>query len=291
MRILLTGSKGQLGTEFQRLVPAYGFTVVPFDVDELDITNLAQVKQTVADCNPKIIVNAAAYTAVDKAESDRKTAFAVNQHGPANLAQASAEAKIPLFHVSTDYVFDGGKKDPYLENDVPNPLSVYGETKEAGEREVRQWPSHIILRTSWVYSPFGNNFVKTIIKLAREREEVKIINDQHGSPTSAKELASAILTIIDRFSREKTLPWGTYHYCGNDLSTWFGFAQAIVAEARKYETLRVKSILPILTEAYPLPAKRPKNSALDCSLIEKTFSIGRKSWRESLTETIKELYS
>lgn len=291
MRILVTGASGQLGSELQRLGPGLGVAMTAGDVAQLDIVNLEQVRQALHEAKPQVVVNAAAYTAVDKAETDEKTAFAVNRDGPANLAKACAEARIPLIHVSTDYVFDGRKSGPYREHDETGPMSVYGSSKEAGEREVRGLSEHVILRTSWVYSPFGNNFVKTILKLARERPELKIIDDQHGSPTAAQELAKAILELVVRYGREGSLAWGTYHYCGHGTTSWFGFAQAIVEMARGYESLPVQRILPIPTTAYPLPAKRPQNSVLDCSLFETTFSHQRKLWQESLQETIRELYA
>ena len=201
-------------------------------------------------------------------------------------------AGIPLLHISTDYVFDGQKQGAYLVTDPVSPLSVYGKSKAAGEKEVREYlKEHFILRTGWVYGVHGHNFVKTILRLGREREVVQVVSDQYGCPTYAADLAEAILKITARFLGGRKVHWGTYHYCGKGVTTWHGFAEAILALANQYTSLKVKRIEPIITAEYPTPAKRPANSVLDCSLVEKEFGIRSRPWSESLAQMIQEMFS
>jgi dTDP-4-dehydrorhamnose reductase len=288
-QILVTGATGQLGSELLRRAPHFGVTAAGFTTQQLDITNAEAVQQAVAESGVTAVVNAAAYTAVDKAESEEARAFAVNRDGTANLAAACAAAHIPFVHVSTDYVFDGTKATPYTETDPVHPVSVYGASKEAGERALRDaWPHHIILRTAWVYSAFGNNFVKTMLRLARERDSLRVVADQHGCPTAAGDIAEAILTIVQRIAGEGEIPWGTYHYCGAGSTTWHGFAQAIVEMAAP-ALGRAIPVAPITTADYPTPAKRPANSVLDCSKIREKLDIEPRPWRESLQEVVSEL--
>jgi len=289
MKILLTGAYGQVGWELTRRSRKRGFAVDATDVDVFDITDPRAVEEKVCGQGWELVVNCAAYTAVDRAESEPELALAVNRDGPANLAAACGKAHIPLVHISTDYVFDGSKQGPYRETDPVLPLGVYGRSKAEGDTEVRsRLREHIILRTSWVYGVHGNNFVKTMLRLGQERRVLRVVNDQQGCPTNAADLAEVILAIAGRCDRN---PWGTYHYSGKGVTTWHGFAEAIFAEAQKYTSLLVERVEPIPSAQYPTPAKRPANSVLDCSLFTSTFGIEPRPWRESLADVIHGLLS
>jgi dTDP-4-dehydrorhamnose reductase len=288
-RILVTGANGQLGSELLRRASRFDVTAEGLTSDQLDIADGRAVRQAVLQSDAAVIVNAAAYTAVDKAESEQARAFAVNRDGTANLAAACAEADIPFIHVSTDYVFDGSKDTPYTEEDPVHPMSVYGASKEAGERVLRDtWPRHVILRTAWVYSVFGNNFVKTMLRLARERDGLKVVADQRGCPTAAGDIAETILKIVQHIAGEGEIPWGTYHYCGAGSTTWHGFAEAVMALAAPVLG-RVVPVVPITTADYPTPAKRPANSVLDCSKIREKLGIESRPWHDSLQGVVTEL--
>lgn len=285
MKLLITGSHGQLGTELMRLGSVHDLLGV--DRDELDITNADAVRDVMKTFAPDAVINAAAYTAVDEAESRREVAFAVNRNGPENLAATCDSAGVPLFHVSTDYVFDGEKQNAYVEDDPAGPLGVYGESKLAGEDAVRKAsPRHVIVRTSWMFSAHGNNFVKTMLRLGAEREELGIVADQHGCPTSAAELARAMIHVIEYGD----VAWGTYHFCQPEATAWHGFAEAIFAAAKQQGMpLRVQSVKPIVTAGYPAPAARPANSVMDCGHFKTTFGFRIRPWKESLANVMKEL--
>ena len=288
-RILVIGADGQLGSELMRRSARFDVAVTGLTITQLDITDAQAVQNQVADSGADVVVNAAAYTAVDKAESEPALAYAVNRDGTAHLATACAEAKIPFIHVSTDYVFDGTKDTPYTEDDPVHPMSVYGASKAAGERALREtWPQHVILRTAWVYSAFGHNFVKTMLRLARERDSLRVVADQQGSPTAAGDLAEAILRIVQRIGAGQDISWGTYHYCGAGSTTWHGFAEAIVQLAAPVLGRSIL-VIPITTAEYPTPARRPANSVLDCSRIRERFDIQPRPWRDSLKEVVAEL--
>ena len=253
---------------------------------------MLQVEKAISACQPVLLINAAAYTNVDKAESEPDLAFAVNRDGPDNLARACANAKLPFIHISTDYVFNGQKKSPCIETDQLSPLGVYGKSKEQGEKRVRfETKEHIILRTSWLYGVHGNNFVKTMLRLGKERKIIKVVADQYGCPTSASDLAETILIIASLIRNSSKINWGTYHYCGQGITTWHEFAEAIFDIAGKHEAMNLKKIEPIKTIDYPTAAKRPFFSALDCSLIEKSFGIKAKPWHESLKHTIDRIFN
>lgn len=288
MRILIAGSHGQLGSELVRFA-SKKHTLLAVDHDVLDITDLDAILRCCDDFQPDVVINAAAYTAVDKAESDVEAAFAVNRDGPANLARVCESKGITLIHVSTDYVFDGSKQGAYRENDAVAPLGVYGTGKLAGEQAVLKYcPNSIILRTSWVFSSHGNNFVKTMLRLAVDREELSVVGDQHGCPTSAAELARAICAVIDKDMNDQH--WGVYHFCQPEPTTWFGFARMIFEMASEQElNLKIRTVNAITTEDYPTPAKRPVNSVMDCTKFSQTFGFSIKPWSESLLEVIKEL--
>ncbi|MDX8389990.1 MAG: dTDP-4-dehydrorhamnose reductase [Mariprofundaceae bacterium] len=288
MKVLITGANGQVGHELQRHAPDSSVNVIACDRQQLDITHANDVHTLFATEKPDLCINAAAYTAVDLAEEEQKIAFACNRDAAANLAIACEERHIPLIHISTDYVFNGRANLPYCEQDPVSPLGVYGFSKEAGEQEVRNHCTrHIILRTSWVFSAHGKNFVKTMLRLAAERETLHVVSDQVGCPTAAADIAKTIWCIA---SQLKTATWGTYHYCGSPQTNWHDFAEEIITQARLHRTLQVKKVLAIPTDSYPTPAQRPENSSLNCALIEQQFHIAPSDWRQSLQGVIKELY-
>jgi dTDP-4-dehydrorhamnose reductase len=243
---------------------------------------------------PDLVVNAAAYTAVDKAETDGEAAaFAINRDGAGALAAASHAAGCPILHVSTDFVFDGTKAEPYVETDRANPVSVYGRSKLAGEMAVAAAnPRHLILRTAWLHAPYGQNFLRTILRLARERPQLRVIADQHGNPTYAPHLADAMLAIAARLGDGKgeAPTWGIYHAAASGETTWAGFAAAIVAAGARLGVPQVP-VIPITTPEYPLPAKRPANSRLDCAKLARTFGVRLPPWQQGVAECIAELES
>ncbi len=291
MKILVTGSEGQLGWELLRQGQKLGFEMFPADLPELDITHSDQVSQLLQRCKPSLLINAAAYTNVDRAETDKALAFAVNRDGAAILARQCHVEKIPLIHVSTDFVFDGLKKQPYLENDPIAPIGVYGRSKAAGEDQVRsQSEAHIIVRTAWLYGVNGHNFVKTMLRLAKEKETIRVVDDQYGSPTSAFDLAEALLNIAARIRDNAEITFGTYHFCGKGIATWFDFTKEIVKIAESYSPVKTAHVTPITTAEFPTDAARPPYSALDCGLIEERFGIIPKPWQESLKITIERIF-
>jgi dTDP-4-dehydrorhamnose reductase len=290
MKLLLVGSRGQLGWELLNATKECGLDCEGLDTPQVDITDREAVESTLGREEFSLIINAAAYTAVDKAESERDEAFAVNAEGPRYLALACEKRNIPLIHISTDYVFDGTKTTPYIESDVLCPVGVYGESKAAGEESVREaLETHIILRTSWLYSSHGNNFVKTILRLAGEREELKVVADQYGCPTYAADLAAAVLEIAKQINSGRSVQWGVYHYCGHGVTTWHEFARKICELGKKHASIRVKEIKAISTSEYPTPAKRPPYSALDCAKIERVFGIRTRPWQDSLAEMLSRM--
>ena len=292
MKILLVGSRGQLGWELLSATKECGLDCEGLDTPRFDLSDKEAVEGTVKGEKFSLVVNAAAYTAVDKAESERDQALAVNAEGPRYLALACAKNNIPLIHISTDYVFDGSKETAYTESDPISPIGAYGESKAAGEAAVRSnLNKHIILRTSWLYSTHGNNFVKTILRLAAEREELRVVADQYGCPTYAADLAAAILHIAAQIRTARAIPWGIYHFCGKGVTTWHGFAEKICQIGSKHMPLKVKAIKPISTEEYPTPAKRPHYSVLDCSKIERFLGVRTRPWPESLVEMLARMFS
>ena len=284
MRLAIIGAKGQVGWELSQRAPAFGHAVLAWDVDTLDITDANAVDEALASSDAHAVINAAAYTAVDKAEQEPALAFAVNRDGPAHLAAACARLRIPLLHISTDYVYDGAKIDPYVEDDPTTPLGVYGASKLAGDETVRQLlPRHLILRVSWVFGVHGHNFVKTILRLAREREELRVVADQRGCPTFAGDIADTLLELAGRIAEiDANAAWGTYHYCGEPATTWHGFASAIVEGVRARGPLPARAVIPITTAEYPLPSPRPVNSVLDCAKLTERFGIAPRPWRAGL---------
>lgn len=274
MKVMLVGGRGQLGTCFQKVVPK-DWTLHVTDSDCLDITNRDKVLSIVSSFKPNVIVNAAAYTAVDKAETDVESAILVNKIGPENLAHAAALNNCQLIHVSTDYVFDGNATVPYKESSATNPLGVYGKSKLDGEFAVSAiLPQAIIVRTAWVFSEFGNNFLKTMLRLGTERNSLSIVGDQRGCPTYAGDIACAIVELINLNAKG-----GIYHFCGDTEVSWFEFAEFILKEALLLNKI---SKLPVLssisTSQYPTPAKRPAYSSLDTSKI-RSLGIQASDWK------------
>ncbi|WP_437214107.1 dTDP-4-dehydrorhamnose reductase [Pectobacterium sp. LFLA-215] len=281
MKILLTGANGQLGRCFQDRLPAE-WEILATDAAELDITDLNQVEEAVKAFQPDAIINAAAYTAVDKAESEPELAAKINVTGPENLAIIASKQGIRLVHVSTDYVFDGNATEPYNEDSATNPLSVYGKTKLAGEQAVAQVsPEAIIVRTAWVFSEYGNNFVKTMLRLGKERDRLSIVGDQRGCPTYAGDLAQAIIALL-----QQNAAGGIYHYSGNEEVSWYEFAKTIFETAKQQGVIdEMPQVTAISTEHYPTPAHRPQYSSLSCEKI-KGSDITLSDWKRALKKTI-----
>ena len=289
LRLLLTGAGGQLGREIQVAGsrPGSGVTVLPLTRTDLDITDPEAVRQALARQKPDILVNAAAYTDVDRAESEPHLALAVNRDGAEHLAAACSQEAVPLIHVSSDYVFDGRSSRPYREDDPVQPLNAYGRSKAEGEDRIRaRLREHVILRTAWLYATHGRNFLTTMLRLGRERETLSVVNDQSGSPTWANDLARAILRIAATLPRTPS-PWGTYHCANQGQTTWYGFAQAIFDLAPQAPGLRVQTVHPIPTEDYPTPAERPRSSVLACTRMHRTFGIRLPPWRDSLETALR----
>lgn len=290
MKVLITGANGQVGWELSKQARVKEIEIHAHDRHELDITDAKAVSMAVRNVVPDVVINAAAYTAVDKAEEEVDLAFAVNRDGTAYLASACLEAGIPLLHMSTDYVFDGSNKKAYAENDLAQPLGVYGQSKWDGEQAIRNTLEHyIILRTSWVFGSHGDNFVKTMLRLGRERDELRVVSDQRGCPTSATDIAGMLLDIVSQLGLQSSQAWGTYHFCNSGVTTWYDFAQVIFSEAEELKLLKTPLLVPISTLEYPTPAKRPENSVLDCGKIERTFNITRRPWQVALRETLSEI--
>lgn len=279
MVVLVTGANGQLGQALQFVAKNYsGLQFVFCDSAALDITNLQNCQAVFKKNQPNFCINAAAYTAVDKAESEKEKAYAINVAGAENIAKCCKEHETTLLHISTDFVFDGTKTTPYTENDVPNPTGVYGQTKLDGERVVQTvLEHHFIIRTSWVYSQFGQNFMKTMLRLAAERETLSVVNDQIGTPTHALDLANALIAILKSRSKE----YGIYNFSNEGQCSWFDFAQEIF---RIHQLPTDVKAIP--TTAYPTPAKRPSYSVLDKTKIRKTFEMTIPNWETSLRQSI-----
>ncbi|PPA01567.1 dTDP-4-dehydrorhamnose reductase [Pseudomonas sp. MWU12-2312b] len=287
MKILIVGQHGQVSRELQRRLGVVGELIVP-GRDQLDLTLPDQIRQQVQHVRPDLIINAAAHTAVDLAESEPQTAFAINAIAPGILAQEALSLDIPLIHYSTDYVFDGTKVGPYNEEDRPNPLGVYGKSKLAGERAITDVQGkHLILRTSWVYSAHGRNFLLTMQRLMQEKPELRIVADQIGAPTWAGTIAQSTLALIERWQRDEAAPWGTYHLSAQGETSWFGFAQAI-GEALRKQGKTCAELLPIPSSEYPTPATRPLNSRLDCSRLQHEWGVRQPDWRTALHECLAE---
>jgi len=285
MKVLITGANGQVGFCLTKLLEKKEWDFLALDKLQLDITNFQAVENIIQTFRPDIVINAAAYTAVDKAESDAENAYKINSGGVKNLAVATNKINAAIFHISTDYVFSGEARDPYSEEDDVAPQGIYGLSKLKGEREVvLENPKHIVLRTAWVFGEHGNNFVKTMIRLGRDREQMAIVADQLGGPTYAGDIAKALLEIASQYKKNKSISWGVYHYSGSPHTNWYEFASAIFNEVDHQKVYPGKSpeLRAITTKEYPTPAKRPANSRLNCEKIEKNFGIKSSDWKSAL---------
>lgn len=288
MRILVFGHDGQVAHAL-RTLSWPGVAVTALGRAGADITDADAVRRAVDAVRPDIAVNTAAYTAVDRAETEPEPAFAVNRDGAGHIAAACAAAGVPLIHYSTDYVFDGAKDGPWREDDPIAPLGVYGASKAAGEEAVRAaGPRHVILRTAWVFSAHGNNFVRTMLRLGAERDRLGIVADQRGCPTAAADLAAAAVTAA-RHVLATGEGWGTYHCCGAPPTTWHGFAEAIFEERRLLTGLAPPRLDAIATADYPTPARRPANSVLDTTRFATRFGMPAPAWRDALRQVVRQL--
>ena len=280
-RILLTGINGQVGNALLSTLTDY--ELIGLSRNELDLTNTDAIRQTIREIKPDLIINPAAYTAVDKAESEPGLAHAINTIAPQVIAEETAKLGSALIHFSTDYVYDGYKNTPYVETDAVNPQSVYGKSKLAGEKAVRAvgFP-YLILRTSWVYGAYGHNFLKSIICLASEREQLGIVADQQGTPTSSANIATALVALIKQWDGQES---GVFHFTNTGSTTWYGFASEVVrqyAAMQMQPALKVQAVNPITTADYPTLASRPGNSCLDNGKLESSFGIVLPTWQEGL---------
>ena len=293
MRILLTGATGQLGTDILPLLKRQG-EVVGVGRAQCDLSSVDAIRKLVAEVRPSVIVNPAAYTAVNDAETQRDLAYTINGTAAGVLAEEARKLGAVFIHYSTDYVFDGNKAGPYTESDEPRPLNVYGASKLAGEHAVASAGGrYLILRTSWVYGANGSNFLLTIRRLARERQELRIVDDQVGAPTSTLQLARATARLVNQFSGsgENAFPSGLYHATAGGSTTWCGFARAIVQALRERDTFKIEQVLGISSSEYPTPAQRPLNSVLSNGKFENTFGFKLEDWQAGLAEVVRQIQS
>ena len=292
-KILIFGSSGQVGWELRHRLACLG-QIASVEYPKVDFAQADSIRETIRASEPAVILNAAAYTAVDKAESEPELAMAINGRAPGVIAEEAKRLSSILVHYSTDYVFDGAKPSPYLETDTPNPLSVYGKTKLAGDEAIRAVGCEaLILRTSWVYGARGNNFLLTILRLAEERDELRIVDDQHGAPTSSECIAQATADILAQI-----LPpaigglqgrSGIYNLSNAGETTWFGFAKALLADRYEVDGTAAPNLVAIKASEYSRPAKRPANSRLSCRLVEDTFGVRMPHWEDALSLVLETL--
>jgi len=291
MRIVVTGCQGQLVQSLVEAAAGKGVVVVPLGRPECDLTHIEQLSSVIDASGADVVVNAAAYTAVDKAETDQDTALLVNGAAAGAIAVACERRSVPIIQISTDFVFDGTKTSAYVETDTPSPISVYGASKMLGEQLVATGAQrHLILRPSWVISPFGHNFAKTMLRLGAERPKLTVVDDQHGAPTYAPHLADAILALsaqVRGFNADDPR-WGIYHVVNQGETTWCGIAREMFRQAAVHG-VRSPEVAAIPTEAYPLPARRPKNSRLDCGKLQRTFGIELPAWQAGVQACVDRL--
>ena len=288
-KVLLIGAKGQVGQELQVTLPSLG-EVISIGREELDLTNSEKIGQLIREIHPDYLVNAAAYTAVDKAETEPELAYSINATAPKIMAESAEKIQAKFLHISTDYVFDGRKNTPYLETDLTNPLGVYGQSKLRGEEEIKTVNSQaIILRTAWVYGSYGkSNFVKTMLRLGKEREELKVVVDQVGSPTWAKDIAAAITHLLINADN----PAGIYNFTNSGVASWFDLTKAIFEEAKiSGIPLKIQRVIPITTAEYPTPAVRPAYSVLSGQKISQQLGYIPPYWRDSLKAMLNQLFN
>ena len=294
MRLLIAGWQGQVARALVEAAPACpDVKACAVGRAALDICEARSIERALSQIEPSIVINSAAYTAVDKAETDAERAFALNRDGARLLAEAAARRGIPIIHLSTDYVYDGRKSEPYLEDDAAEPATVYGRSKLEGEHAVRDAnPRHVILRTAWVFSPSGKNFVKTMLGQAAERKAVRVVDDQRGSPTYAPHLVAAILELARQLSARQgegdAGPWGVYHAAGTGTTTWRGLAEEVFLRSAELGG-PAAAVEPIASADYPTPAQRPTNSQLDCSKLERTFGLRLPPWQDGVAACVERI--
>ncbi len=289
MRILVAGRSGQIAMSLAACAERSEHEIIAVGRPELDLCDPCSIQNAVSKAAPDVIINAAAYTAVDKAEDDEATAFAVNAEGAGYLAEAAAAASVPIVHLSTDYVFDGAARNAYREDDATAPLGAYGRSKLAGEIAVRAAnPQHLIVRTAWVYSPFGSNFVKTMLRLAEGRDEVRVVDDQLGHPTYALDITEALLAMCDRLQSGGAVKWGIYHMTGQGAASWADFAEVILTENALQGGASAK-VVRIASEDFPTRAKRPANSRLDTAKLSQGWGIALPPWELSVRNCISRI--
>lgn len=282
-KILITGANGQVGHALQAHSAAKTFTLAALSRDKMDITSEQSIMAAFDQHHPDIVINTAAYTAVDKAESEHAACAAANHTGAELLAMQCHQKQIPLIHLSTDYVFDGAGTSPYKEDDAVNPVNYYGKSKLLGEQAVRaHCEKHVILRVSGIFSRHGHNFLNTMLRLGNERDTLNVVADQTICPTSADDIATTLFTLCQQLNH-----WGTYHYCSNPITNWHEFASTIFETAKKSGPIKVERVNAIQTEAYPTPATRPAYSVLDCSKIKRDYGITQSDWQQALNKLIK----
>jgi dTDP-4-dehydrorhamnose reductase len=290
-RILITGADGQIGRALTaRLQQDPDFIAIPRTRAQLDITRRTQLEQQLADELPDYVVNCAGFNRVDPAEREPEQAYAINSDAVAQLAEVCAELSIPLLHLSSDYVFDGHYASGYSEDDEPAPLGIFGDSKWQGEEHVRRLqPRHIILRVSWIFSDSGSNFLLRTLEQARHETRILAVDDRRGCPTSADDVARVLVAILKQLANGADA-WGTFHYCGAEITTRYGFSEAILAAARQYEALAVHELVPVSSKELPEAAERPASSVLKCKKLLNTFGIRQRPWRSELQRLIRQLY-
>ncbi len=291
MRLLIAGWQGQVARALVETAPGRpDVTACAVGRAALDICEARSIERALSSISPTVVINSAAYTAVDEAEREVERAFALNRDGARLLAEAAARRNIPIIHISSDYVFDGSKPTPYVENDPTSPVTVFGRSKLEGEEAVRAAnPKHIILRTSWIFSPGGRNFVKTMLAQAAERSRVRVVNDQHGSPTYAPHLVDVILELARRTSNgDGSAEWGVFHAANAGSTTWHGFAEEVFRRSAELGG-PVAEVEPIVSTDYPTPAQRPANSQLDCGKLERAYGLRLPPWQDAVGECVERI--
>lgn len=288
MKIILLGNRGQVGREIEDLAHNHQINIIGFDIHNLDITDHTLLQEIFSnEKDVSAVINAAAYTAVDKAEEEVDKAFAINCDAVKNLAIICRKYNLPLIHISTDYVYSGTKTSAYTEEDICEPINIYGKSKLAGDIAImNEWEKHIILRTSWAFGKYGNNFVKTIWQLANEKDILNIVADQFGCPTAAADIARVLLDIVTQINNGKHF-WGIYNYCGSPVINWYEFAYSIIELCKSKYNVRIKELNKITTDQYPTKVMRPKNSELQVKKIVDNFGIVRHEWFSYLKDIIK----
>ncbi len=291
MKLLIVGARGQLGSALERASRKKGWAPAAVDLPQVDIADPETIRAALKASSPDLVINAAAHTAVDRAEDEPEAAFSANRDGPRHLARACARSGIVLIHVSTDYVFDGTSGQPYTEDDPVSPVGVYGKSKAAGEDAVRsELPAHLIVRTSWLYAAGGHNFVRTMIRIGKTEKVVRVVADQFGCPTNAADLAAAILVLAEEAVAAQSQPlWGTYHFSNRGVTSWHGFAETIFEKTRGRIPLRVEQVMPITTVQFNAAAPRPAYSVLSCDRIRRRFGIVPRAWDEALSDVLEEI--